>query len=140
MALQPVPPIRGARKSTNVVLASNYTDGIMHKRTRGGLTEPARTVGHCQNDAGTLPGRYRDTARTVVGHCQNDASTWIRIAIWRGPLPTGANLVAFELEIILETHHFGGGPPDPELEQGHRRAAATDFQKSAGFLKIGPDF
>ena len=185
-----MPPIRGARKSTNVVFASNYADGRVHKRTRGGLTEPpgwwwdiartmrgrcqddtgtlpercgdaartmpghcqdgggtlpercgdaaktipghcqndagtlpgrcrdtARTVvGHCQNDAGTLPGRCRDTARTVVGHCQNDASTWIRIAIWRGPLPAGANLVAFQLEIILETHHFGGGrricPPD----------------------------
>ena len=27
------------------------------------------------NTVGTLPGRCRDTARTMVGHCQNDAET-----------------------------------------------------------------
>ena len=34
-----------------------------------------------------------------------------QVAIWRWgrPLPAGSNLVAFQLEIILETHHFGGG-------------------------------
>ena len=66
--------------------------------------------------------------------CVTFASNWIRIAIWRGPLPAGANLVAFQLEIILETHHFGGGrrirlarsgSPGPELEQGRRQEYST---------------
>ena len=78
-----MPPIRGARKSTNVVFASNYADGRVHKRTRGGLTEPpgwwwdiARTMrGRCQDDTGTLPERCGDAARTMPGHCQDGGGT-----------------------------------------------------------------
>ena len=108
--------------------------------------------GRCQDDAGTLPGRWWDTARKMRGRCQNDTGTlpgrcqddagtlpgrwWGTARTMRGrckddsgTLPgrscdTARTMSLKKQEIILETRLFGGvtGPSSPCPD---RRAAAT---------------
>ena len=95
----------------------------------------ARTVpGHCQDGGGALPEQCRATAKMMPGHCQDGGGTLPERCVnldpdchLEGAAARRSKFGCFSIRNHIRNAPFWRGPPDPELEQGHRRAAATDF-------------